>query len=111
MAFKITLHSGRIINAEELSGDYFITSEKITANDFGQGELLHVNITGEITDENGAKIPMSKELNNAKLASIIEVDGKIGFYLYEPPALERKLDQMRADIEYTAMMNDVDLGA
>lgn len=98
--FSVELSNGVKIENLELNGNNFISASEITAEMFAGG-LSEVHISGD----KGT----SYTINHAKLIQIIELDGKWWFILAETPAEELLFEKISSDIDYIAMMTDIDL--
>ena len=98
--FTIELSNGAEIENLELNGNNFISDTEIAAEMF-DGGLSEVRIIGN----KGTNYTIS----HAKLIQIMELDGKWWFILAEMTAEELQFEKQRSDIDYIAMMTDVDL--
>lgn len=98
--FSISLSNGTTISNLKLNGNNFISDTEIMAEMFAGG-LSEVHISG---DKGTSYI-----INHAKLIQIIELDGKWWFILGEMSAEELLFEKISSDIDYIAMMTDVDL--
>lgn len=92
---KIVFKNGMEIEAE-LNASSLIVD---TRPDF-PADLSAVTIIG--ADE-------ERTYNNAEIVECASVDGRYWFAFIEIPESERKERQMQANIEYVAMMADIDL--
>ena len=102
--WKITLSDGTELENLTLSGNNFISETEITEDDFS-GKLSKVTIEG--TNEEGEKI--TEEHENMELIQIVHYTNGYYFILRDIPENEQEKIQLQADIEYLAMMCDVDL--
>ena len=98
--YKITLSDGTEINNLILNGNNFISDEDITENTFAR-KMHEVTITDS---EGGEEV-----IENAELISLRKDDGKTWFIIRETPADILRERKTQADIQYIAMMTDVDL--
>lgn len=98
--FSISLSNGTTISNLELNGNNFISDTEITEEMFAGG-LPEVHISGD----KGT----SYTINHAKLIQIMEYEGAWWFILAETPAEELLFEKISSDIDYIAMMADVDL--
>lgn len=98
--FSVELSNGVKIENLELNGNNFISNTEI-AEEIFNGGLSEVHISG---DKGTSYI-----FNHAKLIQIIELDGKWWFILGEMSAEELLFEKISSDIDYVAMMTDVDL--
>lgn len=92
---KIIFKNGMEIDAEE-NGGSLITDSKPDFPD----DLSSVTVTGDF----GERI-----YKNAEVIECASVDGRYWFTFREIPEAARAARQMQANIEYIAMMADVDL--
>lgn len=98
--FSIELSNGTKIEKLELNGNNFISDTEITAEMF-EGGLLEVRISGD----KGTVYT----INHAKLIQIMELDGKWWFILAEMSAEELMFEKISSNIDYIAMMTDVEI--
>ena len=101
--WKITLSDGTKIENLRLNGNNYISEEKLTEDDF-KGKLSKVTIEGS---EDGQEI--KKEYEHMELVQIVHYEDGYYFVLRELSATELKEIKMQSDIEYLAMMTDIDL--
>lgn len=103
-SWKITLADGTKLENLGLNGNNFISDTKLTEDDF-EGKLLNVKIEGKTED--GQEI--IEEHNHMELIQIVQYDD--GYYFALRDLTEEELEKMKmqSDIEYLAMMSDVDL--
>lgn len=97
--WKITLSDGTQLENLRLSGNNYISKKEITENDF-KGKLSKVLIEGN--DE-------KQEYTNMELVQIVKYDDGYYFVLRELSEDELNKIKTKSDIEYIAMMTDVDL--
>jgi hypothetical protein len=100
-SFKITLADGTQLKDLKLSGNNYISKTKITEDDF-KGKLSKVIIENE-TEKT------SEELEHMELVQIVHYEDGYYFVLKQLSADEIDKIKTKADIEYLAMMTDVDL--
>lgn len=102
-SFKITLSDGTKFENLKLSGNYYITEKEITEKDF-KGKLLKVTIE---ETENGNTI--KNEYEYMELIQILHYED--GYYFALRQLSQDELDKikMQGNIEYLAMMTNVDL--
>lgn len=102
-SWKITLSDGTQLENLRLNGNNFISEEKIVEDDF-KGKLSKVIIEG-ITDGQEFK----QEYQHMELVQIVH--NKDGYYFVLRELSEEELYKIKtqADIEYLAMMADIDL--
>lgn len=101
-SFKITLSDGTQFKNLKLSGNNYISKTKITEKDF-KGKLSKVIIENETKG-------ISEELEHMELVQILDYGDK-GYYFVLRQLSADEIDKIKtkADIEYLAMMTDVDL--
>lgn len=102
-SWKITLSDGTQLTDLKLNGNNFISEEKIVEDDF-KGKLSKVIIEG-ITDGQEFK----QEYQHMELVQIVH--NKDGYYFVLRELSEEELYKIKtqADIEYLAMMTNIDL--
>ena len=111
--YKIKLSDGTEITNLKVNGDYFVSQEKLTEDDF-KGKLSNVEITGENESEFDA--PLLGTYKNLILVSceyreplyMPEFNG-YWIYLRERTPQELKEEILNAKIEYVAMMTDIEI--
>lgn len=100
-SFKITLADGTQLKDLKLSGNNYISKMKITEEDF-EGKLSKVIIENETQKT-------TEEFEHMELVQIVHYENGYYFILRELSADELDKIKTKADIEYLAMMTDVDL--
>ncbi len=103
-SWEITLSDGTKLKNLRLSGNNYISNTEITENDF-KGKLSKV-IIKEITDDGQT---IMQEYEHMELVQIVHYEDGYYFILRELSAAELKEIKMQSDIEYLAMMTDIDL--
>lgn len=98
--FKIVLADGTSLEGLGLNGNNFISSKKLTEDTF-EGNLSHV----VIEDSEGN----TEEHDNMALVQIAKYGKEYWFVLRELSAQEIRDAKIQANIEYIAMMSDIDL--
>lgn len=98
--WKITLADGTMLDQLRLNGNNFISAAKVTDATFA-GKLSGVTIT----DPNGAQTVHE----HMALVQISQCDGEYWFILRDLLPEELTAAKMAANIEYIAMMTDVNL--
>ena len=98
--YKITLADGTEIENLAINGNNFISDEELTESTFAR-KLHTVTITGSDGSE--------EIIDNAELISLRKEGDKTWFIIREIPASVMKERKIQADIEYIAMMTDVNL--
>ena len=97
--YKITLTDGTVINDLKLNGNNFISSTEIEESVF-DGNLLTVTINDGEKDEIHT---------NMELVQISKVGSSYWFVLRDIPETELAFIKMQSDIEYVAMMSEIEL--
>lgn len=97
--YKITLADGTVIDNLKLNGNNFISPVEIDETIF-DGNCLNVTINDGEKDE----VHM-----NMELVQIIKVNDKYWFVLRDVPETELAFVKMQSDIEYVAMMSEIEL--
>lgn len=102
-SWKITLSDGTQLTDLKLNGNNFISEEKIVEDDF-KGKLSKVIIEGI---QEGQEV--KQEYEHMELVQIVH--NKDGYYFVLRELSKDELDKIKtqADIEYLAMMTNVDL--
>lgn len=101
--WKITLANGTQLKDLRLNGNNFISETEITEDIF-EGNLSKVVIEGF---ENGQEV--TKEYEHMQLIQIVHYEDGYYFILRELSKDELERIKIQADIEYLAMMSDIDL--
>ena len=99
MSYTITLGDGSKLEGLERNGNTFEASQNITEETF-EGKLGHIVVDDGETEQ---------EFENVVLVRLWKVDETVYFVLRELTQDEVNQIQNRADIEYIAMMCDVEL--
>lgn len=99
MTYTITLADGTAIKDLSLNGNNFISTKKLTESSFA--DLSHVTIT----DEDGKP----EEHDNMELVQIAKNGKEYWFVLRELSPQEIRDAKIQADIEYLAMMADIEI--
>lgn len=97
--WKITLSDKSEITNLDLNGNNFISKKKITE------DMFDGNLNG-VTISNGEHEEFHKQMD---LVQILEKEGEWWFILRDIPQAELQHIKDRADIEYIAMMSDIEL--
>ena len=97
--YKITLSDETVLDNLRLNGNNFISSSEIDESVF-DGNCSIVTINDGEKDE----VPM-----NMELVQITKVNDKYWFVLREVPETELGFVKMQSDIEYIAMMSEIEL--
>ena len=103
-SWEITLSDGTKLENLRLSGNNYISNTKITENDF-KGKLSKVII--KETTEDGQVI--TQEYEHMELVQVVHYEDGYYFVLREIPQEELDKLKMQSDIEYIAMMSDIDM--
>ena len=102
-SWKITLSDGTTIENLRLNGNNFLSETEIKKEMF-DGKLLKVTIEGI---EDGKKVV--NEYKNMELVQIVHYEDGYYFVLRELSQEEINMAKIQGNIEYLAMMTDVDL--
>lgn len=102
-SWKITLSDGTTIENLRLNGNNFVSETEIKKEMF-DGKLLKVIIEGI---EDGKKVV--NEYKNMELVQIVHYEDGYYFVLRELSQEEINMAKIQGNIEYLAMMTDVDL--
>ena len=102
-SWKITLSDGTKLENLGLNGNNFISETKITEKDFKE-KLSKVIFEGKVEEKN-----FKQECNNMELVQIAHYEDGYYFVLREIPQEELDKLKMQSDIEYIAMMSDIDM--
>ena len=102
-SWKITLSDGTQLENLGMNGNNFISEEEITEDTF-RGKLSEVIVEG-IEDGHNVK----QEYQHMELVQIVHYEDGYHFVLRELSQQELKDIKIQGDIEYLAMMTDVDL--
>lgn len=97
--YKITLADGRVIEDLRLNGNNFVSKEEITDSIFN-GNLSRVIINDGEHDI---------IFNNMELVQVQQYKDEYWFILRELTAKELQEIKTRSDIDYIAMMSDIEL--
>jgi hypothetical protein len=100
-SFKITLADGTQLKNLKLNGNNYISKTKITEDDF-KGKLSKVIIENE-TEKT------SEEFEHMELVQIVHYEDGYYFVLRELSEQELKDIKIQGNLDYLAMMVDVDL--
>lgn len=100
-SFKITLADGTQFKNLKLNGNNYISKTKITEDDF-KGKLSKVIIENE-TEKT------SEEFKHMELVQIVHYEDGYYFVLRELSKQELKDIKIQGNLDYLAMMVDVDL--
>lgn len=102
-SWEITLSDGTTIENLRLNGNNFVSETEIKKEMF-DGKLLKVTIEGI---EDGKKVV--NEYKNMELVQIVHYEDGYYFVLRELSQEEINMAKIQGNIEYLAMMTDVDL--
>lgn len=97
--YKITLSDGTVIDNLKMNGNNFVSSTAIEKSMF-DGNLLSVIINDGERDE---------IRSNVELVQITKMGTEYWFVLRDIPKTELALIKMQSDIEYVAMMSEIEL--
>lgn len=101
--WKITLADGTTIENLALNGNNFVSAKKITEDMF-EGKLSEVTIEGQLDGQE-----FNQTYTNMELVQIAKYGNKYYFILREKSQKEIEQEQIKSNIDYLAMMTDVDL--
>lgn len=96
--YTITLDDGTRIENLHLNGNNFISREKLAPSDF-DGKLSKIIINDGETDE---------VYTNMTLVQVTKMGNEYWFVLRKIPEREIKEAKLRADLDYLAMMTNVE---
>lgn len=99
--WKITLADGSVLEDLQLNGNNFISARRVQEEDFGGSKLDHVIIDGPDGEH--------EEHDNMALVQITEVNADYWFVLREYSAQEIWQAKINSNVEYIAMMADINL--
>lgn len=97
--YRITLTDGTVLDNLTMNGNNFISEEAIDASFFDgtcSPVIIHDGINEEIH-------------SHMELVQVMSVNGKSWFVLRDIPQKELEQTKLKSDIEYLAMMCDVEL--
>ena len=97
--YKLTLSNGREITGLRMNGNNFISNTGITSDMF-EGGLAPVVISGNGTME---------VHENMELVQITQMNGEYWFVLRDITQKELDEIRIRADVDFIAMMTDIEL--
>jgi len=98
--FTITLSDGTQLKDIKMSGSEYVSSKKITESTF-EGKLNGVTIE--------SSEGMKEEHSNMELVTILKYEDGYYFALRDLSQDELKRMKIESDIEYIAMMSDIDM--
>lgn len=101
--YKITMSDGTQLDNLRLNGNNFVSEIEVTEDTF-RGKLSKITI--EKIEEGQVSI---KEYEHMELVQIVHYTDGYYFVLRELSVSELKEIKMQSDIEYLAMMTDIDL--
>lgn len=97
--YTITFSDGSRLTDLHVNGNNFVSDFEVTEQMF-KGKMSHIEIyDGEV----------NHEFDDVELLQIMPYDGKWYFVIREIPKEQLEKMQMQANIEYLAMMTDVEL--
>ena len=103
--YKITFSDGTVLAGLESNANNFISKETLTREYFS-GKLSRVVVEYE-GEESGGEL--SGEYGQMKLEYLAEQEGGTWFVLRELGQEELAREQLRADVDYVALMTGVEL--
>ena len=108
MSYSITLSNGRVFTGLKVAGTGFTTTQPISADMF-DGGMGTVKIQGVGEDANNPSPYGNGTFSDLEFGDVMVIEGEKYFYFLRLSAEQLALRQLRADIEYTAMMSGVEL--
>ena len=105
--FKVTLADGTSIEELELNGNNFVSKTEVTPEMF-DGKLAHVVIEGPDGADGAGLLGEHEHMELIRCQKDDDLGGW-AFVLRDIPAEKLEKAKTRGDIEYLAMMMDVDL--
>ena len=102
-SWKITLSDGTQLKDLRLNGNNFVSEKEVTEDIF-EGKLSKVVFEGTIEGKE-----FRQEGEHMELVQIVHYEDGYYFVLRELSKAELKERKMQGDIEYLAMMADIDL--
>ena len=102
-SWKITLSDGTQLTDLRLNGNNFVSEAEVTEDTF-KGKLSKVNFEGKVNGK-----AFSQECNQMELVQIAHYKDGYYFVLREITQEELEKIKTRADIEYLAMMSNIDM--
>ncbi|MCI9038673.1 MAG: hypothetical protein HFJ29_02145 [Clostridia bacterium] len=102
-SWKITLSDGTQLTDLRLNGNNFVSETEITEDIF-KGKLSKVKFEGEVNGNT-----FNQECNQMELVQVAHYEDGYYFVLREVSQEELEKMKTRADIEYLAMMADIDM--
>ena len=108
MSYTLALSNGKVFTGLAISGTCFVSNSPVYEADF-TGGMNRVVLSGTPDNEFAAAPYETGELPLARFGRVFQADGKYYFYFetVSPEELER--ESARADIDYLAMMMEVEL--
>ena len=97
--YKITLSDGTVLDDLKMNGNNFISNIEIDAAAF-EGNCSKITINDGEKDE---------IYSNVELVQIMKIENEYWFVLRQIPKSEREFTKMQSDLEYVAMMSEIDL--
>ena len=104
--YTIQLQDGTKLEGLSVNGSYFASDNEIDRAIFDRN-LNHVVISCDEADDDFGGICGVHE--HMRLAHMMRLEGKYLFFLADIPQNEIELEQIKANIEYLAMMADIEL--
>ena len=108
MTYTVTLSNGKVFSGLKMSGDCFVSRTPVSRDMF-DGGLSKVTVKGVPASDEKDILPVSYELKACEVACLFKSDGEYYFAVDAPDEKELALMQLKADIEYVAMMSEVEL--
>ena len=105
MSYTVTLSNGKVFTGLSINGSCYVSKQEVKASDFAGGlRLVRVSAVGE-----EAEGFAPREIVGAELGSVFKLEDGWYFWLNERSAEEREREQLRADVDYVALMTGVEI--
>ncbi len=108
MSYTLALSNGKVFTGLDVSGTCFVSNTPVHAEDF-TGGMNRVVLSGTPDDEFSAAPYENGELPLVRFGRVFQADGKYYFYFETVSQEELERESARADIDYLAMMMEVEL--
>jgi hypothetical protein len=102
LIYTMVLSDGTIIENLRKNGDNYISASKLTADMF-EGKLSEVTVKTSDSEE------VMENMENMDLVQITEMNGEYWFVLRQFSETELAMAKMSSNIDFLAMMQDVEL--
>jgi hypothetical protein len=105
LIYTMVLSDGTIIENLRKNGDNYISASKLTADMF-EGKLSEVTVK---TSDSEEVMENMENMENMDLVQITEMNGEYWFVLRQFSETELAMAKMSSNIDFLAMMQDVEL--